>query len=199
MKITKETIELFPFRLRDHLVPFLFNEFKSEESVVMPDITSKAIKLNKKSSLCRIISLVHSRYENHTESYDYKIQFSIKQVRGGIQYESSLYKIRKQVFERMSFSASDNKIINGFFEDIFRTAFLYYVNGSKKYTIDNIKLAINDFIDHYDLLELGFDSESLRALYYRENGDTEKLSRFQYQMTNRVNNYEHAETMLHKE
>ena len=180
---------LVPFRLRDHLVPFLFNEFKSEETVVMPRLQTKAVKLNKKSSLCRIISLVHGRYENDPQLYDYRIQFSIKMVRGGKQYESSLYKTKKEFHEMLSFTEHENQYINGFFEDIFRTAFIYYVNGSRRFTSDAIKEVINDFIDEYDLLELGFDVETLRILYYRETGKENKLSRFQHQMANRVHNY----------
>jgi len=184
-----ETPPLVPFRLRDHLVPFLFNEFKSEESVVMPNLQTKSIKLHKTSSLSRTIALVHERYEEKPQQYDYRIQFSVRQVRGGKKFESSLYKTRKEGFEIMCFTESENQYINGFFEDIFRTAFIYYVNGSRQFTTDGIKAVINDFIDEYDLLELGFDTETLRILYYRENGKENKLTRFQHRISNRVNNY----------
>lgn len=189
MKNTKEK-ELLPFRLRDHLVPFLFNEFKAEEVVVMPNLQTKAIKLNRKSSLFRIINLVHSKYESSTEGYDYRLQFSIKMQKGGRRYESALYKTKGTVHEIISFDARDSQNINAFFEDIFRTAFIYYVNGSKQFTSSAVKEVIDDFMDEYDLLELGFDSESLRVLYYRETGKENKLSRFQHQIANRVTNYQ---------
>lgn len=180
---------LFPFRLRDHLVPFLFNEFISEEVVVMPNLKTKAIKLVKTSSLSRTIALVHSRYELNHDLYEYRIQFSIKTVRGGKQYESALYKGKNNDQQQLCFSEADNLYINGFFEDIFRTAFIYYVNGSRQFTEYGVREVINDFMDTYDLLELGFDTETLRILYYRETGGQNKLSRFQNQMSNRVYNF----------
>tara|TARA_R110002050_G_scaffold69507_2_gene150336 strand:+ start:18281 stop:18850 length:570 start_codon:yes stop_codon:yes gene_type:complete len=189
LKNAKEMAVLSPFKLRDHLVPFLFNEFKSEETVEMPYLKTKAIKLNKTSSLSRTINLVHSKYEDNTQVYDYRIQFSIKMVRGGKKYESALYKTRKDQHELLCFSDNDNQFINGFFEDIFRMAFIFYVNGSKQFTTCGIKEVINDFIDTYDLLELGFDTETLRILYYRETGKENKLTRFQHKIANRVNNY----------
>lgn len=189
LKLESFEKELLPFRLRDHLVPFLFNEFKTEEAAIMPNLITKAIKLHKTSSLSRTINLVHSKYEDNTHLYDYRIQFSIKMVRGGKKYESALYKTLKDEHERMYFSETDNQYINGFFEDIFRTAFIYYVNGSKQFTACGIKEVINDFIDTYDLLELGFDTETLRVLYYRETAKEHKLTRFQHKISNRVNNY----------
>ncbi|KAA2218263.1 hypothetical protein [Maribacter flavus] len=181
--------ELIPFRLRDHLVPFLFNEFKCEEAVVMPRLKTKAIKLHKTSSICRLINMVHSKYEENTHLYDYRIQFSIRIVKGGKKYDSALFKTRKDEHELLQFTEYDNNYINGFFEDIFRTAFIFYVNGSKQFTSVAIKEVINDFMDEYDLLELGFDTESLRILYYRETGKENKLTRFQHKSSNRVNNY----------
>lgn len=188
MKNSKEK-ELLAFKLRDHLVPFLFNEFKAEEVVSMPNLETKAIKLNRKSSLFRIINLVHSKYETTVTQYDYRLQFSAKMVRGGRRYESALYKTNGKLHELLSFDARDNQNINGFFEDIFRTAFVYYVNGSRQFTKSAITKVIRDFMDEYDLLELGFDEESLRVLYYRENGKQNKLSRFQHQIANQVYNY----------
>lgn len=184
---------LHPFKLRDHLVPFLFNEFKSEQAVLMPGLKTKVIKLNRRSSLCRIITLVHEKYEINLRPYDYKIQISIKRVRGGIRYSSSLYKSYKNIYEKLCFTESDNYFINGFFEDIFRSNFVYYVKGGKSTESGRIKDLINDFIDEYDLLELGFDYEAMRVLYYRETAKDTKLSRFQHKITNRIQNYHPVE------
>lgn len=189
MCLLKEEANLVAFRLRDHLVPFLFNEFKAEEMVSMPRLDTKSIKLNRTSSICRIINLIHAKYEDAAHLYDYRIQFSIKSVRGGKKFESALYKTRKDVHEVLCFTEADNNYINSFFEDIFRTAFVYYVSGSKQFTNISIKEVINDFMDEYDLLELGFDTETLRVLYYRESGKEHKLTRFQHKKSNRVINY----------
>jgi len=193
-----EMKELEPFKLRDHLVPFLFDEFKSEQTVIMPGLKTKAIKLNRRSSLCRIITMVHARYDEKVcvepnspgITYDYKLQFSIKMGLGGMKYESSLYKSYKHIYEKLYFSKSDNQVVNGFFEDIFRTAFIYYVSSAKDDAkCGNIRAAINRFMDKYELLELGFDNEALRVLYYRETGKENKLSRFQHKMANKVYNF----------
>jgi len=169
-------------------VPFFFNEFKSEETVVMPDMRTKAIKLNFHSSLCRIIDLVHSRYEDSAHRYEYKIQFTIKEERGVKRYNSVLYKFHKHIYEPLSFERADNLFINGFFEDIFRTAFLYYVSGYNEVAeLDGVTNAINAFMDEYELLETGFDPEALRVLYYRQRKG-HKLSRFQHKIANRVTN-----------
>jgi hypothetical protein len=181
-------IALVPFSLRDHLVPFFFNEFKSQETVVMPDVRTKAIKLNKHSSLCRIIGLVHARYEADVFKYEYKIQFTIKEVNGIKRYQSILYKNYKHIFLPLAFERADNLFVNGFFEDIFRTAFLYYVTGYNEVAnMGGVTEAINDFMDKYELLETGFDPEALRVLYYRER-KSNKLSRFQHKIANRVTN-----------
>lgn len=189
MNMVENKLQCEAFSLRDHLVPFFFNEFKSEETVVMPDVKTKAIKLHQNSSLCRIINLVHSRYEKDTERFEYKIQFTIKQERGIKRYHSILYKNFKSNFNVLSFLPSDNMFINGFFEDIFRTAFLYYVSGYNDVAeLGGVSAAINDFMDKYELLETGFDPEALRILYYRAKKEN-KLSRFQHKMANRVTNY----------
>ncbi len=189
MTKTKADIELFAFSLRDHLVPFFFNEFKSEETVQMPDLNSKAIRLYRMSSLCRVISLVHSRYEEECSKYDYKIQFVITTKKSVKRYNSMLYKVYKNEFEILEFSKADNNFINGFFEDMFRTAFLYYVSGyNGKENPGGITAAINDFAEQYGLEQLGFDLESLRVLWYR-NRNSVKLGRFQNRMANRVHNY----------
>lgn len=170
-------------------MPFLFNEFKAEEVVTMPRLQTKAIKLNRTSSICRIINLIHDKYEEDTQLYDYRIQFSIRMVQGGKKFESSLYKTKKDIHQILRFTEADNNYINSFFEDIFRTAFIFYVNGSKQFTTIGIKEVINDFMDEYDLLELGFDTETLRILYYRETAKENKLTRFQHKKSNRVINY----------
>jgi len=155
----------------------------------MPELKTKAVRLHKTSSLSRNIGLIHSQYEKNTALYDYRLQFSVHLGQGGKKYESSLYKTRKDVHELLSFTAEDNQYINGFFEDIFRTAFIYYVKGSRRYTDAGIREIINDFMDEYDLLEVGFDTETLRILYYRETGKENSLSRFQHKIANRVTNY----------
>jgi len=189
LNLEKFPENLVAFKLRAHLVPFLFKEFKSEESAFMPELKTKAVRLHKTSSLSRNIGLIHSQYEKNTALYDYRLQFSVHLGQGGKKYESSLYKTRKDVHELLSFTAEDNQYINGFFEDIFRTAFIYYVKGSRRYTDAGIREIINDFMDEYDLLEVGFDTETLRILYYRETGKENSLSRFQHKIANRVTNY----------
>ena len=189
MKKETKNQGLQAFKLRDHLVPFLFKEFKAEEEVAMPNLQTKSIKLHKTSSLSRTINLVHRQYEDDTHKYDYRIHFKIRTVRGGRKYDGALYKTYKDSFEKLYFSAADNQYINGFFEDLFRNAFVFYVNGSKQFSEMAIRAVINDFIDEYDLLELGFDTEALRMLYYRETAKENKLTRFQHKIANRVYNY----------
>jgi len=177
------------FSLRDHLVPFFFNEFKSEELVKMPGIETKAVKLYKKSSLCRMISLVHTRYEEDTSKYEYKLQFTINYSKGVKKYNSLLYKCHRDKFTVLKFSVLDNNFINGFFEDLFRMSYLYFITGyTENVTSELLSEAIRSFSDRYGLQDTGVDFDALRALWYR-NKDEMKLSRFQKQMANRVINY----------
>ena len=181
--------ELNPFSLRDHLVPFFFNEFKSEELVKMPGMQTKAVKLYQKSSLCRMIGLVHSKYEEDTYKYEYKLQFTINYNKGVKKYNSILYKCYKESFCALNFSTTDNNFINGFFEDLFRMSYLYFITGyTENVTSEVLSEAIRSFSDRYELQDTGVDFDALRALWYR-NRDQMKLSRFQNQMSNRVVNY----------
>ena len=87
----------------------------------------------------------------------------------------------------LSESAVNN--INYLIEDMFRIAFIYYVDGGLA-AHRNVTESIDAFIDKYDLLEVGFSNNNLRTLYYREKKKGCKLSRMQYHSSNRVMNFE---------
>lgn len=177
-----------PFKLRDHLVIFLFNEFKSEQSVLYKNIKTKAIKIDNKSSLGRIIRAISEKYNYPSPDY-FKIQFTIRFAEGRKKYEGQLFKQIKEDFLPMEMTEFDINTINAFFEDLFRTCFVFYVDGfcmadpNKK-----MRNVINTFIEEYQLDDVGFDTEALRVLYYREKKKLHKLSRFQKQCTNRAIN-----------
>ena len=76
---------------------------------------------------------------------------------------------------------------NSLLEDMFRVSMIYFIDGCTSAGM-SILGAINKFIDKYDLHEVGFDTEAIRMLYFREK-KTPNLFRFQSQSSNRVLNY----------
>ena len=52
----------------------------------------------------------------------------------------------------------------------------------------SVVVAIDKFIDKYDLLEFGFSTDTLRRLYYRERKQNQLAHRFQIGKPNNVMN-----------
>lgn len=70
-------------------------------------------------------------------------------------------------------------MINDYLEGIFRTSLMSYLIGwEEKEGEESIVAGINKFIEKYNLLEFGFDPESIRRQFYRLKKDSHQLKFF---------------------
>lgn len=195
-------MSIVPVQIRPHLIPFFFQEFEGEEASYLNKKVT-AIKVSTKSSLGRMMRLFMVKVEKPSRVDHYNIFLSVADTPSGKVFEGNFYKQESSfVFDpanNVKFESGAksflelppdvNRDINNLMEDIFRMAFVYFVDG---YMIDgkrNITQGINAFMDKYDLLEFNFDNEKLRQLYYREMNKSKRLSRFQNRPANRVTNF----------
>lgn len=163
-----------PINIKPHLVSFFFREMEGEEINYL-NYRAKAITLAFSSSINKIIRISLQKADIPVKLNNYRMLLSISDKR---EYKGSIYKIDSDKKHFLCLPEEINNDINDLLEDIFRIAFVYYVMGhaesdSKKQVI----IAINKFIDNYELLEFGFDQESLRRYYYREMNNNYTMSR----------------------
>jgi hypothetical protein len=180
--------ELIPVHIRPHLVSFLFKELEGKEASYM-NTKSKTIKIYPFSSLGKIL---YSQLVNHIKigrNDQYLIFLSIEKKRN-LEFQGQLCMEVKKLYENLLLPEPNVRNINNLLEDIFRIAFIYYVQGCLEHDKEaNVTKAIERFIDKYELLEAGFSNETLRRLYYREKSKNKHLSRLQNQSSNQVTNF----------
>mgnify|MGYP006193732515 CR=1 FL=1 len=181
-------IELIPVTIRPHLVSFLFKELEGKEASYM-NTKSKTIKIYPFSSLGKIL---YSQLINHIKigrNDQYLIFLSIEKKRN-LEFQGQLCMEVKKLYENLLLPEANVRNINNLLEDIFRIAFIYYVNGCMEHSSEpSITKAVDSFIEKYELLEVGFSNETLRRLYYREKNKSKHLSRLQNQSSNQVVNF----------
>jgi hypothetical protein len=184
----KEETIVVPVKLRPHLIPFFYQEFKEEVAAHYLQHKVKACKLSATSSLGKIIRITLEKSKQPIKPQKYYVYFSIP---------TKISKCTAQVYVtekgKTSFLKVPEKValhINEIFEDLFRYTFVTRINNVLKYAPD-LKLdnLILDFMKEYDLEEFGFRLDSMRHLYHREKKKAFFLSRFQSQCSNRVYNY----------
>ena len=182
-------MENIPVQIRPHLIPFLFKEMEGTEAGYM-NKTVKSIKIYPFSSIGKFLYSQLSDFKKIGKRDQFIIYLTIEKKSLNVYY-GYLYVSINKVTEMVYLQESKVKEINNLFEDIFRISFVYYIEGYMEHNPNKeIILAIDKFIDKYDLLELGFTNEGLRRLYYREKTKNNKLSRMQYLSATRVVNFD---------
>jgi hypothetical protein len=177
--------QLSPVEIRSHLIPFLFKEFEGKEANYMGTQVS-SIRFTPSSSISKYL-YTQIDYQKKRERQDQFLLYLTVEKKKRLQYKGVVYIDQQGVKSALLMLPERIKAFNDLIEDIFRISFIYYIDAS----LDNkgsLKESIDKFIDKYDLLEFGFDNESLRRLYYRQK-KTKKLTRLQYQSSNQVHNY----------
>jgi len=171
--------------IRSHLIPFLFKEFEGKEASYMGTNVS-SIRFTPSSSISRYL-YTQIDYQKKRERQDQFLLYLTVEKKNKLQYKGVVYVDQMGVKTALLMQPEKTKAFNDLIEDIFRISFIYYVDASLE-SGTNLKTCIDKFIEKYDLLEFGFESETLRKLYYRQK-KTKKLSRLQVQSSNQVNNY----------
>lgn len=172
--------------IRPQLIPFLFKEFEGNEAGYM-DKKVKTVRFLPASSITKYLyNQIEYKKKINKKQDDFVLFLSIEQKRPRI-YTGIVYINSDGVKEALKMGEDKVKNFNNLLEDLFRISFTNFIDGYIA-SGSEITKGIDEFIDKYDLLEVGFEKESLRQLYYREKKSS-VLSRLQFQSSNRVYNY----------
>jgi len=161
-------LNIAPIHIRPHLVPFFFKEFEGKEAAYLGKKVT-AIKVASFSSLGHMMRLFTMQVPKEGKSTDhFNIYLSVEDTPDGKKYEGNYYRYHSGPDSFLDLPQDVHDAINDLMEDIFRMAFISFIDGYMIAPKAVIIQGINTFIDKYDLLEVGFSTESMRTLYYRE-------------------------------
>lgn len=177
--------DLVPVTIRPQLIPFLFKEFEGNEARY-DYRTAKTISFLASSS---ITSYLYTQigYKKSRKTQDRFVFFLIIDQKNNPKFSGVVYTDVSGTKETLLMEEFRVRDFNNLLEDMFRVSMTFFVDGCVHCGM-SVPKAIDKFIDKYDLLEVGFDTESLRVLYFREK-KTPNLFRFQSQSSNRVLHY----------
>ncbi len=181
---------IIPVKVRSHLVPFFYEEFKGVEAHYL-NKKIKACKISMTSSIGKMfrITLEKSGYPERIDKFNMYISISDD----ANSYDKAAAKIYKYANGRYSFLKVPLSVandINEILEDQFRIAFVNRVKGALQYN-KNLKVqeVISDFMLEYNLDEFGYNLKSMHQLYNRSTKTNATMSRMQSKVSNRVLNY----------
>jgi len=169
-----------PLQIRSHLIPFLYKEMEGSMTDYFTQKTL-SIKICKHSSIGKYL---YSQLSEINKKQEYTIELNLEK-KTITTYSGYIYKVANNEKEKIIIQDDKALQINSLLEDIFRIAFVYYIDGYKEHSnLKCIRLAIDKFIDKYQLLEVGLTNEGLRSMYYRNTKN--KLKRLQKRIGNQV-------------
>lgn len=160
---------LLPISIKPHLVSFFFHEVRGEE-VNYLKYRSKSFTLYKSAALNAIISIIMVEADIPVKPSNLSILLDIDESNVNKQFRGTIYQPVDGQKHFLKVPAETNKIINDLMEDMFKMSFFYYVQGhldnrsSKDITLIDV---IWKFMEKYELLEFGYNMESMRRMYYR--------------------------------
>jgi hypothetical protein len=181
-------MQVVPINIREHLIPFLFKEFEGIEARYL-NRHVKSVKITTNSSLGFMFSMILTKADYPVKPERFNMFISITRVGSKKVYQAKMYKTE---FGKNSFLKVDPKHAKDFnqlLEDLFRIAFVYYVDGavaSHPHTRNIVDKTIKIFMTKYELDEYGFTVVGLRRLYHRNKSTGNKINRIQKQPSNRI-------------
>nr|WP_317631381.1 hypothetical protein [uncultured Flavobacterium sp.] len=180
-------MELAPLKIRMHLVPFFFTESKGN-AIIMGNRKVKAVVFSPfVSSMGKLIKLFLEQVQAPMDFESLNLVLEIT-PNDPDKYKGAVYKKNKAGNCLLRLPEHINNDINDIFEDMFRMAFVNYIDGCVDNNTDSVIVyAIDKWIEKYDLLEVGYCNDTLRRLYYREK-EKGCLSRFQNKKSNTILN-----------
>lgn len=185
-------MSVVPANIRPHLIPYFFKEFEGKEALYLGKKVH-AVRISTTSSLGHWMRLFMIKVDVPDRNTDhYNLFLTVEDTpSGNKKYEGNYYRYESGARSFLTLPTDVNKALNDLLEDIFRMAFVSFVDGyvnartDKKVNDNGVVDAINIFIDKYDLLEVGLSTESMRQVYYRETKKP-KLERFRNRPGNRA-------------
>lgn len=181
---------IVPILIRQHLVPFFFKESEGEEFNYGGKRGKSVLFSPMVSTVGRIIRLLMVKSGKPLKVDNFNLYLSISDSGAGKEYKGQFYRHESGRNSFLMLPKEANDDINDLLEDIFRMSFISYMNGC----VENnnqavITVAIDKWMDKYDLLEVGFSNDTLRRLYYREKKNNKIISRFQSAKSPKILNY----------
>lgn len=176
--------EIVPVKLRDHLIPFFFEEMEGT-TASYDGQKAKMIRLLPSSSLANYL-YTHIGYEikNQGKPNDNFILYLSVNTQKTFTFTGTIYIDSKGVKNELMLPIDKVRDINNLLEDIFRISIVNFIEGCKIGRLP-VRYGVNAFMEKYNLLEYGFESETIRKMYY-EQKKKKALSRFQIRSSNNV-------------
>jgi hypothetical protein len=169
--------EKIPLKIRPHLLSFLYEEMEGKEANY-EGTKALSVYFTPKSSLTNYLK------NNYTCDRHSLLFLYIKIEKNGLQKTGQVYKKYKGVIEPLLVHQYVAEDFNALIEDLFRISLSFYAKGMIEKGIE-VKDALWQIIKKYDLLECGFDYETIRQLYYRSS-KRPFLKRLQVQTSNTI-------------
>jgi hypothetical protein len=183
-------MSVVPILIRQHLIPFVFKESEGEEFNYGGKRGKSVLFSPELSSIGCIVRRLMIKAGKPLKVDNYNLYLSISDTVAGKIYQGQFYKHESGRNSFLMLPEEANKEINDLLEDMFRMAFVSYVNGCVENSSDAVVTkAIDRWIDKYDLLEFGYTNDTLRRLYYREKDKGKILARFQTVKSSKTLNY----------
>jgi hypothetical protein len=173
------SVSVVPIVIRQHLVSFFFKESDGETARYGNRVVKSVLFSPDVSSVGRIFRLLLEKSNNFEKINNFNLYITIIDNVQTKSYQGQFYKHVNGANSILKLPEQASKDINDLLEDIFRMAFVSYVNGAMEHTTMPIVQIIDKFIDKYDLLEVNFSNDTLRRMYYREKTKKALVSRYQ--------------------
>ncbi len=162
---------LVPFRLSDHLIHYFFREFSGMTRRYLGREV-KVIPLDKNSVVGKYIIANLKKTDYPTARIR---EFTLFVEMANV--ERKMYCTKQKLFKKENLENSFVELpdefmndVEDFLDDIFRQNFFWFVHGSVSCGA-KVQTVIKQFMDKYNLWDLGFDVEQLRQQYYRMQND----------------------------
>lgn len=183
-------MSIVPIQINPHLVPFFFKESEGKEYSYLNKKVKTVLFSSTISTVGRIIRLLMVKAGQPIKVDGFNLCLTVSDNANSKKYYGQFYKMENGTNSFLRLPEEANADINDFLEDMFRMSFISYMNGCVENNDEAvIKLAIDKFIDKYDLLEFGFSNDSLRKIYYREKKNNKIIARFQTKHTDQLLNF----------
>lgn len=183
-------MSIVPVKIRPHLAAFFFKEAEGTEALYLNKKVKSVYFSPKVSSIGAILRMLMIKSGTPLDIKHFNLFLTIDDENGTKKFSGEFYKhvSGRNSFLKLPPEASQH--VNDLLEDIFRMAFVYYIDGSVENNDEGMIIkTIDRFIDKYDLLECGFSTDTLRQVYYREKKKGKLISRYQNKKASGVLNY----------
>ncbi|MES2487569.1 MAG: hypothetical protein V4581_16685 [Bacteroidota bacterium] len=163
-------MSIVPVNIRPHLVAFFFKEMEGDTAVYLGK-TVKAAKVSLSSSLGKAMRMFMMSVPHPVKPMEslYQVYLSVEDdPEHGRHYTGNFYKFESGSRNWLELPEEVAHDLNLLMEDIFRSAFISFMDGYMVHQEAVINQGIDYFINKYDLLETGFSTDSMRQLYSRE-------------------------------